>query len=80
KAMDEMQKANPNKKTATKAMCMFVIINVSSIQLIPLNIIKLRADSGSLNPSEIIVPTMIVTAISTMVAVLLGKYYERKEP
>jgi len=79
KAMDEMQKANPNKKTATKAMCMFVIINVSSIQLIPLNIIKLRADSGSLNPSEIIVPTMIVTAISTMVAVLLGKYYERKE-
>jgi spore maturation protein A len=80
KAMDEMQKANPNKKTATKAMCMFVIINVSSIQLIPLNIIKLRADSGSLNPSEIMVPTMIVTAFSTLVAVMAGKYFERKEP
>ena len=45
---------------------MFLIINVSSIQLIPLNVIKLRADSGSVAPSEIMVPTLLVTAFSTM--------------
>lgn len=77
-AMQEMQKSNTKKNTATKAMCMFLIINVSSIQLIPLNVIKLRADSGSAAPSEILVPTLMVTGFSTMVAVLLAKYYERK--
>jgi len=79
KAMQEMQKSNANKKTATNAMCMFLIINVSSIQLIPLNIIKLRAASGSSAPSEIMVPTLIVTAFSTMIALIFAKYYERKE-
>ena len=79
KAMQEMQKTNTNKKTATKAMCMFLIINVSSIQLIPLNIIKLRASSGSSAPSEIMVPTLIVTAFSTLAALIFAKYFERKE-
>lgn len=79
KAMQEMQKSNLNKKTANNAMCMFLIINVSSIQLIPLNVIKLRADSGSLAPSEIMVSTLIVTAFSTIVAVGFAKYFERKQ-
>jgi spore maturation protein A len=79
KAMQEMQKSNLRKNTASNAMCMFLIINVSSIQLIPLNVIKLRADSGSLSPSEIMVPTLIVTAFSTIAAVIFAKYFERKE-
>ncbi len=78
-AMQEMQKNNFKKHTASNAMCMFLIINVSSIQLIPLNIIKLRADSGTLAPSEILVPTLIVTSFSTLVAIIFAKYYERKE-
>lgn len=78
-AMQEMQKSNIKKHTASNAMCMFLIINVSSIQLIPLNVIKLRADSGSLAPSEILVPTLIVTSFSTLVAIIFAKYYERKE-
>lgn len=77
KAMQEMQKSNFNKKTATNSMCMFLIINVSSIQLIPLNVIKLRADSGSIAPSEIMLPTLVVTALSTMIAVIFAKYFER---
>lgn len=77
KAMQEMQKSNFKKNTANNAMCMFLIINVSSIQLIPLNVIKLRADSGSLYPSEILVPTLIVTAFSTFVAIIFAKYFER---
>lgn len=79
KAMQEMQKSNMRKNTASNSMCMFLIINVSSIQLIPLNIIKLRADSGSLAPSEIMIPTLVVTSFSTLVAVIFAKYFERKE-
>jgi spore maturation protein A len=78
KAMQEMQKSNKDKKTANNAMCMFLIINVSSIQLIPLSIIKLRADSGAMVPGDIMLPTIAATTFSTIVAVMLGKYYERK--
>ena len=78
-AMQEMQKSNKRKQIANNAMCMFLIINVSSIQLIPLNVIKLRADSGSIAPSEIMVPTLIVTAFSTIIAVLFAKYFERND-
>ena len=78
KAMHEMQLTNRDKSTANNAMCMFLIINVSSIQLIPLNIIKLRADSGAAMPSDIMIPTIIATTFSTVVAIIAAKYYERK--
>lgn len=78
-AMNEMQKNNIKKHRASNAMCMFLIINVSSIQLIPLNVIKLRANSGSLAPSEILAPTLLVTTFSTFVAIIFAKYYERKK-
>lgn len=78
KAMHEMQLTNRDKLTANNAMCMFLIINVSSIQLIPLNIIKLRADSGAVMPSDIMIPTMLATTFSTAVAIIIAKYYERK--
>lgn len=78
-AMQEMQRSNKDKKTANNAMCMFLIINVSSIQLIPLSIIKLRADSGAVVPGDIMLPTIAATTFSTVVAVVLAKYYERKK-
>lgn len=78
-AMKELQRNNKNKKIATNAMCMFLIINVSSIQLIPINVIKLRADSGSIAPSEIILPTLVATSFSTLIAIFFTKYYERKK-
>ncbi|MGD9569424.1 MAG: nucleoside recognition domain-containing protein [Sedimentibacter sp.] len=79
KAMQEMQLTNRDKTTANNAMCMFLIINVSSIQLIPLNIIKLRADAGAAMPSDIMIPTIVATAFSTIVAILVAKFYERKK-
>lgn len=79
KAMREMQLSNKDKNTANNAMCMFLIINVSSIQLIPINIIKLRADAGALVPGDIMVPTIAATTFSTAVAILFAKYYERRE-
>ena len=79
KAMHEMQLSNRDKSTASNAMCMFIIINVSSIQLIPMNIIKLRADSGAAVPGDIMLPTIVATAISTAAAIVGAKYFERKE-
>lgn len=79
KAMHEMQLTNKDKNTANNAMCMFLIINVSSIQLIPLNIIKLRADAGALVPGDIMIPTIVATTFSTAVAIIVSKYYERKD-
>ena len=79
KAMVELQKLNQDKGRATHAMCMFLIINISSIQLIPINIISYRNIYGSSNPTEIIVPSIIATIFSTLVAIIFAKLMQRKE-
>lgn len=79
KAMIELQKLNKEKGRATHAMCMFLIINISSVQLIPINMISYRIIYGSNNPTEIIVPSIIATAASTFIAVIFGKFMQRKE-
>lgn len=78
KAVQEMQKLNSNKKRATNSMCMLLIINMSSIQLLPLGIIKIRADAGAIDPTDIMVPTIITTTISTITGILCAKYFERR--
>lgn len=78
KAVQEMQKLNSNKKRATNSMCMLLIINMSSIQLLPLGIIKIRADAGAVNPTDIIVPTLITTTISTITGIICAKYFIRR--
>lgn len=78
KAVQEMQKINHNKIRASNSMCMLLIINMSSIQLLPLGIIKIRADAGSLYPTDIIMPTLITTTISTVVGIMFAKYFERR--
>lgn len=79
KAMEEIQKTNKDKTRATNSMCMLLIMNVSSIQILPLNVIKLRAETGAQNPTDVIFPTLIATSVSTIVAITFAKYYERKE-
>ncbi|AKL93599.1 spore maturation protein A [Clostridium aceticum] len=79
KAMEEMQTLNRDKKTATNAMCMFLVINMSSIQLIPLTVLKVRADAGSLVPTEIIATSLIATTISTIVGIFVCKILEGRE-
>ena len=61
KAMEELQKDNPDKNTATNEMCSFLILNISSLQLIPINIIAYRSQYGSVNPSKILIPGLIAT-------------------
>lgn len=78
KAMEELQKDNPNKNTATNEMCSFLILNISSLQLIPINIIAYRSQYGSVNPSKILIPGLIATLGSTIVAVIYIKWKDRK--
>ena len=77
KAMEEMQKLNPNKERATKEMCMFLIVNMSSLQLVTISVIAFRTQYGSANPSEIIGPGIIATFISSILAVVFAKIMEK---
>lgn len=58
---------------ASNEMCTFLIINISSLQLIPVNIIAYRGEYGSVNPSIIIGPALLATAVSTGVAIVFCK-------
>lgn len=73
KAMEELQTLNPKKDSASNSMIMFLVINISSIQIIPFTMLKIRLDSGSSNPSDIILTTLFATTVSTIVGILSCK-------
>ncbi|MDR1689697.1 MAG: nucleoside recognition protein [Clostridiales bacterium] len=77
KAMEELQKTNPDKTTASRNMCMFLIINMSSLQIVSVNIVAYRAQYNSVNPSEIIGPGLVTTLVSTLTAVIAAKIFEK---
>jgi len=77
RAMQELQKINKNKDIASSHMCTFLIINMSSLQLITITIIADRALHGSANPQEIIFPGLIATGFSTVIAVIFVKMFCR---
>ena len=72
KAMKELAILNKNSKLASCDMCTFLIINISSLQLIPVNIIAYRSQYGSKNPTEILGAAIIVTIFSTVVGVIFS--------
>ena len=77
KAMEELNKLNRKLGTATDAMCTFLVINTSSVQLIPATVIAIRVAAGSANPTEILGPVILATTVNTVIGVitvkLLGK-------
>lgn len=77
KAMEELQKLNPQKDTATNSMITFLAINTSSVTLIPATTIGILAAAGAKNPTEIIGPTIMATMVSTTVAVIASKVLEK---
>lgn len=81
KSLSELEKEKPTKKpgTASNAMCTFLILNISSLQLIPINMIAYRSQYGSVNPSGIVGPGIAATAISTAVAIVFCKIMDRKK-
>lgn len=75
KAMKQLQELNPDKETASPAMCTFLAMNTSSITLIPTTIIALRAASGSLNPTMIIPTALVATLSSFITAISLDRLF-----
>lgn len=63
--------------TASNEMCTFLIINISSLQLIPMNMIAYRSQYGSVNPTAIVGPALAATFISTVVAVIFCRVMDR---
>ena len=72
-AMKELKKLDARSGRATDAMCDFLILNISSLQLIPVNIIAYRGEYGSVRPAAIVGPAMIATLVSTGAAVIFIK-------
>ena len=66
------------ERVASKEMCTFLILNISSLQLIPVNMIAYRQQYGSVNPAGIIAPAIVATLISTAVAIVYCKIMEKK--
>jgi spore maturation protein SpmA len=79
KAMAELNKLNPSPGTATNAMCLFLAINTSSVTLLPLGVITVRASAGASNPAAIVLPSIIATICSTTVAIIGSKLLARRD-
>lgn len=71
--------AGEHMTSMSTAMCAFLVINISSIQLIPITVIAYRAQYGSLNPAGIIIPEIIATSVSTLAAVIFVKIMEKRD-
>ena len=77
-AMKELDKENGHRATASNEMCMFVVINTASIQLIPSTVIALRQMFGSQNPSEIIFPVWVCSVCAVIMGVCAAKILEKR--
>ena len=77
KAMDELQKLNPQKDTASDAMVTFLALNTACITLVPATMIAVRATLGSANPTEIVLPTILASACATVVAATAARLLRR---
>ena len=81
KAMEqlaELEEQRGKKVTAaSNEMCTFLILNISSLQLIPVNMIAYRSQYGSANPAVIIAPALVATLFSTIISVIYCKWKDR---
>lgn len=83
KAMEELSKLDQEnhggKMTgiASNEMCVFLIINISSLQLIPVNMIAYRSQYGSVNPASIVGPAILATLISTIIGIIFSKIMDK---
>jgi len=84
KAMEELEKENPNPGTATDAQALFCAMNTASLQLVPASVIALRAAAGARQPADILGATLIASACAVAVAILsaklLGRLYRAAGP
>ncbi len=77
-AMKELDRLNRGRSCASDEMCMFVVINTASIQLIPATVISLRQMYGSQSPAEIVIPVWICSIISVIIGVTAAKIFQKR--
>jgi len=77
KAMEEMQKTNKEKDTASNAMIMFLVLNTSGLTIIPISVMVYRAQMGAANPSDIFLPILLATFFSTIAGLLAVSYFQK---
>ncbi|ATD53822.1 nucleoside recognition domain-containing protein [Clostridium chauvoei] len=77
KAMQEMDRLNKDKGTASDDMVLFLVLNAACIQLVPSTVISIRAACGSANPGAIIVPAVLASTIAAIVGVICCKILQR---
>lgn len=77
KAMENMQEKNQNKNYATNSMCTFLAINTAGFQIVPAVVLAILSANGMSNPTQIIIPTLIVTSIAFISALVFSKILER---
>lgn len=80
KAIEGMQKLNKDKESASDPMCTLLAMNTAGFQLIPATVIAILAANGCKNPTEIIIPTLIVTSSAFISAILIAKLLKRVFP
>lgn len=92
KAMEELSKLEDERRAAggrrypaapkgvaSDEMCVFLILNISSLQLIPINVVAYRSQYGSVNPTAIVGPAILATAVSTLAGVIFCKVMDGKQ-
>ena len=77
KAMEQLQTLNPNKKTATNPMIMFLVLNTSGLTLIPISIMVYRAQLGAAQPTDVFIPILLATFFSTVAGIIITSIYQR---
>lgn len=73
RAMQSLQTLNSRPEVASNAMCLFLAINTSSVQLIPTTAIAFLAANGATEPTSVVLPALLATSVSTLVAVFVCK-------
>ncbi|MEI8128785.1 MAG: nucleoside recognition domain-containing protein [bacterium] len=80
RAMQDLQKHNIDRKTASNSMCMLLAMNTAGFQLIPATVIAVLVGIGYKNPTEIIAPTLLVTSFTFIIAIIIAKIFQRFSP
>ena len=77
KAMQQLQELNPQKDTATNPMIMFLVLNTSGLTLIPMSVLVYRTQMGAAQPTDVFIPILLATTVSTLVGLIATGIYQR---
>lgn len=77
KAMQQLQELNTEKERASNPMIMFLVLNTSGLTLIPVSVLTFRTEMGAANPTDVFLPILIATTVSTLVGLLVTSIYQR---